>query len=67
MICEKFREEMWEKKKRNFGEFSSNLCQGLHEPGWWVCVWIVSPFTSSDPGVAVHACMHALQKKRWLF
>jgi len=29
MICEKFREEMWKKKKRNLGEFSSNLCQGL--------------------------------------
>ena len=29
MICGKFREEMWEKKKRNWGEFLSNLCQGL--------------------------------------
>jgi len=29
MICGKFREEMWEKKKRNLGEFLSNLCQGL--------------------------------------
>ena len=27
-ICGKYREEMWEIKKRNLGEFSSNLCQG---------------------------------------
>ena len=29
-ICGKYREEMWEIKKRNLGEFPSNLCQGLH-------------------------------------
>ena len=28
MICGKFREEMWEKRKK-FGEFLSNLCLGL--------------------------------------
>ena len=28
-ICGKYREEMWEIKKINLGEFSSNLCQGL--------------------------------------
>ena len=28
-ICGKYREEMWEIKQRNLGEFSSNLCQGL--------------------------------------
>ena len=28
-ICGKYREEMWEIKKRNLGEFPSNLCQGL--------------------------------------
>ena len=28
-ICGKYREEMWEIKKINLGEFPSNLCQGL--------------------------------------
>ena len=28
-ICGKYRKEMWEIKKRNLGEFLSNLCQGL--------------------------------------
>ena len=28
-ICGKYREEMWERKKRNLGEFPRNLCQGL--------------------------------------
>ena len=28
-ICGKYREEMWEIKKRNLGEFPSNLWQGL--------------------------------------
>ena len=28
-ICGKYREEMWEIKKRNLGEFPSNLCHGL--------------------------------------
>ena len=27
-ICGKYREEMWEIKKINLGEFRSNLCQG---------------------------------------
>ena len=29
MIVEKFRQEMWEKKKGNLGKIWSNLCQGL--------------------------------------
>ncbi len=28
MICGKFREEMWEKKKRNLGEFSEQFVPG---------------------------------------
>ena len=73
MICGKFREEMKKKKKRNLGEFSSNLCQGLHgaRMGWWVCVWIASPFTSSDPRVAVHTpirrqCGMVVQQRKQL-
>ena len=40
-ICGKYREEMWEIKKRNVGEFPSNLCQGLivEDASFFESVW----------------------------
>ena len=54
MICGKFREEMWEKKKRNLGEFSSKLCQGLDRT---MCVYMYRCTVCVRGGTSMYVCV----------
>jgi len=68
MVCGKFREEMWEKKKRNLGEFLSNLCQGLAVCGTTICmgssITVASIMLKSlrDVGSSYHGYYHIVPK-----